>query len=71
MNQSPNPVIDNPTVDELEALKRLELEGMNLPEALHSHLSERLLEHGHVALDGKGNFVITDKGRALIRRQSN
>ena len=71
MNHSNNPVLDNPTVDELEALKRLELEGMNLPEALHRHLSERLLEYAYVTVDGKGTFVLTDKGRALIRRQGN
>ena len=66
---SATPVIDHPTVDELEALKRLEIEGMSLPDALHRHLSGRLLEYGHVALDARGEFVITDKGRALIRRQ--
>lgn len=67
--RSATPVIDHPTVDELEALKRLEMEGMSLPEALHRHLSGRLLEHGHVVLDARGDFVITDKGRTLIRRQ--
>ena len=71
MTQSATPVIDNPTVDELEALKHLELEGMGLPEALHRHLSGRLLEYGHVNVDADGTFVITDKGRALIRRQDN
>lgn len=71
MNHSNTPVFDNPTVDELEALKRLELEGMGLPEALHRHLSGRLLEHGYVVMDTGGTFVITDKGRALIRRQDN
>ncbi len=69
MIHSTTPVIDNPTVDELEALKRLEMEGMSLPEALHRHLSGRLLEYGHVELDSHGTFVITDKGRELIRRQ--
>ena len=71
MIHSTTPVFDNPTVDELEALKRLELEGMKLPEALHRHLSGRLLEHGHVTVNARGDFVITDKGRALIRRQDN
>lgn len=69
MIHSKTPVIDHPTVDELEALKRLELEGMALPEALHRHLSGRLLEYGHVEVDVRGDFVLTDKGRSLIRRQ--
>lgn len=71
MNHSATPVKDHPTVDELGALKRLEIEGMELPEALHRHLSGRLLEYGHVVIDAHGAFVITDKGRALIRRQDN
>ena len=36
MNHSPTPVHDAPTVDELEALKRLEMgDVLTLPQALH------------------------------------
>lgn len=60
------------TVDELEALKQLEISrSISLPKALHQHLSERLLEHGFIAQSGTDGFVITDSGRALIRRQNN
>ncbi len=69
MDHSATPVKDHPTVDELEALKSLEIDGMSLPEALHRHLSGRLLENHLVQLDARGEFVITDKGRELIRRQ--
>mgnify|MGYP001351156605 FL=1 len=70
MLHSQNPVHDDPTVDELDALKRLEMgDGLSIPEALHQHLSGRLLEYGYVARDAGNAFAITPKGRALIRRQ--
>ena len=57
-----------PTVDELALLKKLELgEVMSLPDALHAHMSKRLLERG--MLDKRdGDLVITALGMALIRR---
>lgn len=70
MLHSQNPVHDDPTVDELDALKRLEMgDGLSVPEALHQHLSGRLMEYGYVARDARHAFAITPKGRALIRRQ--
>jgi predicted transcriptional regulator len=70
MHHSPTPVHDTPTVDELEALKSLEMGGaLSVPEALHQHLSGRLLEYGYVERDARGEVVITAKGRTLIRRQ--
>jgi len=70
MPHTQTPVYDDPTVDELEALKRLEMgEALSIPEALHRHLSGRLLEYGYVARDTRNEFVITPKGRTLIRRQ--
>jgi hypothetical protein len=42
-----------------------------LPAALHEHLSGRLLERGFVAKHGTDQYLITDMGRALIRRQNN
>ncbi|WP_027995164.1 hypothetical protein [Simplicispira psychrophila] len=60
------------TVDELETLKQLEIShSISLPAALHQHLSDRLLERGFIAKQGENAFVITDTGRALIRRQNN
>lgn len=60
------------TVDELETLKQLEIsQSISLPAALHQHLSGRLLERGCIARQGSDTFVITDIGRALIRRQNN
>lgn len=57
------------TVDELETLKQLEISrSISLPKALQQHLSERLLERGLIAQQADKAFVITDAGRALIRR---
>ena len=55
MHYSSTPVHDTPTVDELEALKSLEMGGaLSVPEALHRHLSGRLLEYGYVERDARG-----------------
>ena len=60
------------TVDELETLKQLEIgRSISVPAALEQHLSGRLLEHGLVAQQEDKAFVITDAGRALIRRSNN
>ncbi|MBP6598905.1 MAG: hypothetical protein KA216_05585 [Giesbergeria sp.] len=57
------------TVDELETLKQLEItRSISLPAALRQHLSGRLLEHGLIAQQEDKTYVITDAGRALIRR---
>lgn len=60
-----------PTVDELETLKNLELSHVNVPDALKHHLSGRLLEWGLVVRVATGDFAITEAGRQLIRRQNN
>lgn len=61
----------DPTVDELETLKQLELgRSMDLPQALKEHLSGRLLDRGLISKNAAGEFIITDSGRQLIRRQT-
>lgn len=58
-----------PTVDELETLKQLELQpAMTVPQALHQHLSGRLLEWGYLQRTPEGGFAITDRGRKLVQR---
>ncbi len=62
----------DPTVDELETLKQLEMgELITTPEALHEHMSGRLFERGFIAKNSAGELTITATGRALIRRQDN
>ena len=62
----------DPTVDELETLKQLEMgELITTPEALHEHMSGRLFERGCIAKNSAGELTITATGRALIRRQDN
>lgn len=59
-----------PTVDELETLKQLELQpAMSVPQALRQHLSGRLLEWGYLRKTADGDFAITDAGRRLIQRR--
>lgn len=60
-----------PTVDEIEALKQLELGHVSVPEALRHHLSGRLLEWGLVAKVSADELAITEAGRQIIRRQDN
>ncbi|MGD9772797.1 hypothetical protein [Diaphorobacter sp.] len=62
----------DPTVDEIATLKQLELgEVIRVPEALKQHLSGRLLEWGYISKSQSGEYVITETGRKLIRRQDN
>ena len=71
MTQYHAPQFD-PTVDELETLKQLELGQMiTTPEALKGHLSSRLYERGFIGKDAANHLTITPSGRALIRRQNN
>lgn len=61
-----------PTVDEIETLKKLELgEGISMPQALKHHLSGRLYERGFITRNASGEFTIAPIGRDLIRRQNN
>lgn len=62
----------DPTVDELETLKQLEMGKLvSTPQALKEHLSGRLYERGYIGKNSSGQLTITDMGRALIRRQDN
>ena len=62
----------DPTVDELETLKQLEMgKRVETPQALKEHLSGRLHERGYIGKDSSGQLTITDMGRSLIRRQNN
>lgn len=59
-----------PTVDELETLKKLELgEDVSLWSAAKEYLSRRLLEWGLVEQDAEKHWHITESGRMVIRRQ--
>ena len=59
-----------PTVDEIETLKQLEMgETITVPHAIKDHVSGRLLEWGLIHKGPGGNLAITDSGRQLIRRQ--
>jgi predicted transcriptional regulator len=59
-----------PTVDEIETLKQLEMgERITMPDAMRGHLSERLYERGYITKSTGGQLQITDSGRQLIRRQ--
>ncbi|MFZ3123796.1 MAG: hypothetical protein WA129_01455 [Acidovorax sp.] len=62
----------DPTVDEIDVLKRLEMgEHIALDGALREHLSGRLLEWGFISKNMDGEMAITPLGRQLIRRQDN
>ena len=58
-----------PTVDELETLKQLEMgQDVSLWSAAREYLSKRLLERGLVTQDAERHWHITETGRLLIRR---
>ncbi len=62
----------DPTVDELETLKQLEMgEKITVPEAIKDHVSGRLLEWGFITRNASGALAITPSGLQLIRRQGN
>lgn len=62
----------DPTVDELETLKRLEMgSNITVPEAIKDHISGRLLEWGFITKSAVGQLAITPTGLQLIRRQDN
>ena len=59
-----------PTVDELQTLKKLELgEDVSLWSAAKEYLSKRLLERGLVSQDAERHWHITESGRQVIRRE--
>lgn len=60
----------DPTVDELEALKKLEMgENISFESAAREHISKRLLEFGLAQQGADRKWTITPVGRDLIRRQ--
>lgn len=60
----------DPTVDELETLKRLEMgDSITVTEAIKDHVSARLLEWGFITKSTAGQLAITATGLHLIRRQ--
>lgn len=59
----------HPTIDEIEALKRMELETLTVSTAMHDHIPHRLYDLGYIAKNGDGRLSITAKGLALVRRQ--
>lgn len=60
------------TLDEMEALKRLELhQTLSVPQALHEHLPGRLQTHGLITKTADGLYTLTQAGRELIRRRMN
>ena len=71
MSQYHAPQFD-PTVDELETLKQLEMgQTITLPHALKDHVSARLLEWGYISKGPTGDLILNASGRQLIRRQDN
>ncbi len=62
----------DPTVDEIETLKQLEMGQHTTSLRAHNgHMSERLIELGFITQAADGELSITDTGRQLIRRQNN
>jgi hypothetical protein len=59
----------HPTVDELQALKRLELETLPISTAIVDHVPHRLYDLGFITKNSNGQLAITPKGLALTRRQ--
>jgi hypothetical protein len=60
----------DPTLDELEALKQLELGNRpSISEAIRERVPSRLLEAGFIEQGPAGDLVVTPRGRELIRRQ--
>lgn len=60
----------DPTVDELETLKRLEMgSNITVSQAIKGHVSGRLLEWGYITKSATGQLAITPSGLQLIRRQ--
>jgi hypothetical protein len=58
-----------PTVDELQALKRLELGNLPIETAVHDHVPHRLYDLGYIRKNSDGELQLTEKGLALARRQ--
>jgi hypothetical protein len=64
-----SPARFDPTIDEVNALKQIEMNGpLPLSTALKRHLPPRLIQHGYLARGAEGSYVITQSGRDLIRR---
>lgn len=69
MSIDPEPGSFAPTSDELEALKRLELEKVQIDTGLHADPSDRLVDLGFVATTAEGEPALTARGLALVRHR--
>lgn len=69
-DQAGNAIAFKATMDEMQLLKRLEMQReINVPEALHAHLPGRLQTHGLITKTPDGLYTLTEAGRELIRRR--
>lgn len=60
------------TLDEMQALKRLEIHrALSVPQALHERLPGRLEVNGLITKAADGMYALTEAGRHLIRRSMN
>ena len=59
----------DPTDDELEAMKRLEQEAVQIDTGLALEPSMRLLDLGFVAHNASGTPALTARGLALVRHR--
>ncbi len=67
---SSNALPFDPTQDELDVLKHIEMTGpMPLAAALKRHISPRLTQHGYLARGEEGAYVLTAAGHELIGRE--
>ena len=65
MSDTPNVFV--PTRDELELLQRLhDGEPIPFPETIRHDFTERLYEHGFMAVDIDGGLAITERGEDLL-----
>jgi len=59
----------DPTVDELETLKRLEHDAVQIDSGLNVEPSHRLLDLGFVTTNAAGAPALTARGLALVRHR--
>ena len=68
MGQDPDTF--DPTSDELEVLKRLEQEAVQIDTGLHIEPPGRLIELGFVHYKASGDPTLTARGLALVRHRT-
>jgi hypothetical protein len=59
----------DPTTDEIEALRRLEQEAVQIDTGLHAAPSHRLVDLGFVTTNAAGVPALTARGLALVRHR--